>query len=138
MQPEHLHVGQLQAGLLERRENLRERRAIATRENVFTQPRVGHAGAVPTGDEVDQGDAVLGQQVAHLLEELSIMLDPDMFEHADRNDPVVRAGFLAIVLQAEAHAVGQRLFSGAFRRYLLLLDREGHSRDVGARFLGDV
>ena len=51
-------------------------------------------------------DAVVGQQLLHLGEELDVVGDADMLEHADRDDAVVAAGLLAVVEQLEAHPVG--------------------------------
>ena len=49
------------------------------------------------------------------------MVNPDMFEHADRDDAVVCSSFLAIVAQMEAHAVGETGHGGPALRHLQLL-----------------
>ena len=61
---------------------------------------------------MQQRDAVVGQQVAHRAEELGIVPDADVLEHADRDDPVEPAADRAVVAQLEAHAIGQ---TGALR-----------------------
>ena len=68
----------------------------------------------------------------------AVVVDADMLEHADGNDPVVLAVFLAVIAQVKAHAVGQSRRGGTARRHLVLLDREGEPGYVGAAFAGKI
>ncbi len=66
------------------------------------------------------------------------MVDADMLEHADRDDPVVAALLLAVILEMEAHAVGKPGGGGPLGRELVLFDREGEAGDVGAGLAGEI
>ena len=56
------------------------------------------------------------------------MVDPDMLEHADRDDAVVLPDLLAVVAQMKPDPVGEARRRGAPRRDLVLLDRRGSAR----------
>src|SRR5215469_11590522 len=107
MQPQHLDVGDPQPRVFDPWHDLGDRRGIAAGEDVFAQPWIGRTGAVAAADRMQQGDAVRFQQVAYLSEKSGILADPDMLEHADRDDAVVLAVFFAIVAQMETHAVAE-------------------------------
>ncbi len=72
-------------------------------------------GAVHAADGVQDGNAVVGEQLVHLAEKLAVVLDPDMLEHADRDDPIEAAGQLAIVAQLKAHAIRHARALGPLR-----------------------
>ena len=107
MQPQHLDVGDPQPGLFDDRHDLGDRRRIAPGEDVFAQPRVGRARPVAAPDRVEQGDPVGLEQRVHPVEESRILVDPDMLEHADRDDAIVASGFLAVVAQVKTHPIGE-------------------------------
>jgi hypothetical protein len=70
---------------------------------------------------VQHHDAIVGEKFGAAAEKGFIEVDADMFEHADRYDPVERAGNIAIVAQQESGRTRQVLFSGAGVRGLQLL-----------------
>ncbi len=78
------------------------------------------------------------KQVAHLLEELAIVADADMLEHADRNDAVVAGREMAVVLEQEPRPVGDALLAGARVRDLVLLFRQRHAGDVDIGMIGEI
>src|ERR1700741_722844 len=79
---------------------------------------------------MEQYDAVLGELVLHLAEELPVMAGADMLEHADRDDAVEAALQLAVVAQMEAHAIAKAGRRRVLLRELVLLDRERHAGGV--------
>ncbi len=87
---------------------------------------------------MEEGDAVLGEQLLHLAEEDRVMHDADMLEHADGDDPIVTAGGLAVVAKLEAHAIGKPGIGGAALRQLELLARQGEPGDGDAAFAGEI
>src|SRR5215469_14120849 len=101
MQPQHLDVGDPQPCLFDPWHYLGNRRRIAAGEDVSAQPWIGRTGAVAAADRMQQGDAIRFEQVAYLREKSTVLADPDMLEHADRDDAVVLAMFFAIVAQVE-------------------------------------
>ena len=107
MQPQDFDVGDPQPRPLDDRHDLGQRRRIAAGEDVFAQPRVGRARPVHAADRMQQRDPVGRQQLVDLAEERRVLADPDMLEHADRDDAVVAAGFLAVIAQVKPHTVGQ-------------------------------
>src|SRR5262245_10970215 len=113
VQTQDLDIRDPQASALDDRQNFGERWDIAAREDVFADPGTGGAGTVGAANRVEQGDAVVGQQIAHLVEELAVVVDADMLEHADRDDAVELAGLLAIVAQVEPDAVAEAGAGGA-------------------------
>ena len=72
---------------------------------------------------MDERDAVLGQQLPHLAEEGGVVVDAHVLEHAHRNNAVVLAFDMAVVLQVEAHSLLEALPIGSLLRKLQLLDR---------------
>ena len=85
-----------------------------------TQGLVG-TGLVAAADRVQQGDAVLGQDVAQPVEESGIIALADMLEHADRDDAIEGARDIAIVHEADVDLVGEALLGDAGARHLVLL-----------------
>ncbi len=67
--------------------------------------------------------AVRRQQCLQLREERLVVVDPDMLEHADRDDPVIVAAFLAVVAQMKPDPLAEPGRRRAPRRRLQLLDR---------------
>ena len=107
VKPQHLDIGDPQTPLLNHRDDFRERRRIAAREDVFSQPRVGRAWSATTPDRVQDGNPVLGQELGDLAHELGVMLGADMLEHADRDDAIEAAGLITVVTQRELDPVCQ-------------------------------
>ncbi len=56
-------------------------------------------------DGMDQRDPVIVHELIDLGEELTVMVDPDMFEHANRDNAIEASLHLAIILELEADAV---------------------------------
>ena len=79
---------------------------------------------------MQQHHAVIGQQIADLMEELAVMRHTHMLEHADGDDAVVLARLLPVVSEMEADAAGQPGLGRALGRQLLLLHRQRDARDV--------
>ena len=50
---------------------------------------------------MQQGHAVLVQHFRHLAQVGAVVVDADMLEHADRNDPVEALIDIPVILQAE-------------------------------------
>src|SRR6516225_10714473 len=71
-------------------------------------------------------------------EEGSVMIDPHMLEHADRDDSVVMPEFLAIIAKIKPHAIGQPCRRGAADRHPVLFDGEGQTSDIDAALAGKV
>ena len=65
------------------------------------------------------------------------MGDADVFEHADRDDAVVVVGFLAIIEQLEAHAVGKAVLERAPTGHRVLFLRQRHAGHVDAELLAE-
>ena len=81
---------------------------------------------------MQHGDPVRREQLAHPVEEGHVVRPPHVLEHADRDDAVVAAPVLAVVLQLEAHAAGEARRLGAGARHAQLLARERQPRDLDA------
>ena len=96
----------------------------------FLQPRARRARRAHVADRVQQHDAVLAQQIVHLGEELRVVVDADVLEHADRYDAVELLPYLAVVAQLEAYPVGQPRLARPLVRQLVLL--------LGQRDAGDI
>ena len=84
------------------------------------------------------GDAVVGEEARALAEELGIVPDAHMLEHADRDDAVELLVEIAVVEEAELGVTGDAALGGALGRELVLLLREGDAGDAGAAGLGQV
>src|SRR5205814_1283975 len=71
-------------------------------------------------------------------EELTVVADADMLEHADRDDTVERPGDMAIVLEEEADAIAQSLLGRAAIGDRELLIRKRDPRHVDLGVLGEI
>ncbi len=107
VEPPDLDIGGPEVAVLDGGHHFGQGGHIAAGEDVLRDPGAGHAGAARAADGVDQRHAVGGEQRRDLGEVFAVMGHADMFEHADRHDPVERAGDGAIVHQADVDAVGQ-------------------------------
>ena len=105
MQAQDFTVGNPQARAFDGRKRLRRRWRIATRENIFDQPRRRHSGRRHTSDRVEQAHAVVRQEVANFGEELIEMALADVLEHPDGDDAIVLSRLFAIIEQLELHLV---------------------------------
>ena len=81
---------------------------------------------------MQQRHAVIGQQARHFGEELAVVRNADVLEHADRNDAVEAARHCAIVDQLETHPTGKPAFGGALGGESLLFDRQRHAGHIDA------
>ena len=99
---------------------------------------MGRARPVHAADRVQERHPVGRQQRLQLGEKVTVVVDPDMLEHADRDDPVVLAAFLAVVAQVKMDAVGEPGRGGPARRRLVLFDRKGEPGHLGAALAGEV
>ena len=87
---------------------------------------------------MQQHDAVGGEEARGGAEEGGELRQADVLEHADGDDVVELALDLAVVLEAEAHPVGEAGGGGALGGDPVLLAREGDAGDVGAGDAGEV
>ena len=62
--------------------------------------------------------AFLVQQLLTLVEEGFVVLRPDMFEHAYRDDAIKRAADIPVILQLELNLSFQSVFRDPFARNL--------------------
>src|SRR6267143_1324189 len=91
MQPQALHVDDLEARALDLRQGLAESREIAVREDVAVQ-ELGLAGALPVkvvDDPVVQVETTVLEPGAHAGEEGGIVRDADVLDHAAGGDLLV-------------------------------------------------
>ena len=58
-------------------------------------------GSVMNRNPVDQGHAAGSQQAPHRLELGGPVCRADMFQHADRHDPVERATLVTVIAECE-------------------------------------
>ena len=142
VQPQHLDVGRPQPRPLDRRDDLRQGGRIAAGEDVLGGERIGRPRPVGAGDGVDQRDAVGLEQRVDGIEELAIVRQADMFEHADRNDAIEVAGAgggqRAIVDQLEANHIGDAIGRRLRLRIFQLFLGQGDAGYVRPRDLVDV
>ncbi|MCY1494377.1 hypothetical protein D9M68_282430 [compost metagenome] len=124
---------------LDRRQNLGESGNITAGEDVLFDPRVGRPGLVDLADRMQQHDAFRRQQLLHLVEEISVIADADMLEHADGDDavelPVLKG---AVVLQFEADTIGKPAPGGTITGNLQLLLAERDARDFDSGGFGQI
>ncbi len=87
---------------------------------------------------MDDGDAIVGQQLAHAVEVGLVVVDPHMLEHADRDDALEGAGHVAVVLQLELDDLAETFALGALagERELLVRQRDARHMHVGG--LGEI
>src|SRR5258708_4744854 len=83
-------------------------------------------------------DAVVGENAGAFRKERIIEADADMLEHADRDDTVEGAGYVAIVERLEGGGAFHLSFPGALARYCELLLRKRDARDPGAADLRGI
>ena len=132
MQAEDFDVRRAEAGAFDGRQDLRQGRAVAAGEDVFGNPGVGGVRGAGTPDGVQKGDAVRGQATVYDLEEGVVMADPDMFEHADRDNAIKPPLHGAIVHQLEGHAILQAFGDRAGLGFRQLLGGQSDTGDLGA------
>ena len=72
---------------------------------------------------MQQGDAVRLEASADQAEESIVIVETDVFEHADRDDAVKGFGQGAVVLETEVDARVQAFFLGAPLRHFELFRR---------------
>jgi hypothetical protein len=87
---------------------------------------------------VDQRDAIIGKEGAHLSEEGEVVVDAHVLEHADRDNAIEAAVYLAIVLKIETHRARQALLGGPLARETELLSAERHPGHIAANDLGQI
>ena len=87
---------------------------------------------------MEHADAILGEQVSHGSKKFRIMIDTDMFEHADRDDAVVCSALFSVVAKVKANPLGQPGFSGALVGNFQLLARQSETRDIAAPDAGQI
>ncbi len=87
---------------------------------------------------MQQHDAVVGENAGAFRKERIIEADADMLEHADRDDTVEGAGYVAIVERLEGGGAFHLSFPGALARYCELLLRKRDARDPGAADLRGI
>ena len=107
VQAQELEVRHPQARLLDGREHLGQGRRVGAGEDVLAKPRARRARRAHVADGVQEHDAVVVEERVDPGEELRVVADADVLEHADRDDAVEAVLHLAVVLQVEAHAVGE-------------------------------
>ena len=56
---------------------------------------------------MNQRNPVLGQSIRDRVEIGSVMRGADMFEHADRHDPVIARGLVPVVAKVKRHLAVQ-------------------------------
>ena len=83
-------------------------------------------------------DAVIAEQFGASPEEGFIETDADMLEHADRYDPVERAGNVAVIGEQEFCLPAQVLFPGTGVGDLQLFGRQRNAGHIGAGHLGQI
>src|SRR5712672_3880294 len=87
---------------------------------------------------MQQHDAVVGENAGAFRKERIIEADADMLEHADRDDTVEGAGYVAIVERLEGGGAFQLAFLGALARDCELLLRKRDAHGPGAADLRGV
>src|SRR5581483_4614918 len=138
VQAEELDIAEHEAGFLDDRSDIGERRTGAAREDVLLHPGIGLHRAEQADDRVEDEKPVRGQQLVAALEKASVRGPADVLEHADRDDPVISPGYLAVVLEQKPHLAGEPALGGALRRDGMLLGRERDARHLDAERLGEI
>ncbi len=82
--------------------------------------------------------AIVAEQLGAFVEKAAIVIDADMLEHADRDDPVEAGVKVPVILQTEFHRIGQAAFDGAATRQLELFLGQRDAGDVGAAKFGKI
>ena len=135
MQADVLDVEHGQLVRLEHVHHLAQGRRVGARENALVDPGV-HQRRLIAADAVHEAAAFRRQRAAHQRAEILVVALADVLEHADRDERVVRARQIAVVvldeldLAVEAELLGPR----ARVRDLLLRDVEAaHAHAVVLR-----
>jgi len=105
---EYFDVGDTTADGLNGLHHLGQRRRVAAREDILLQPGVGAARAVHGADRMQQGDAVIRQQVLQLLEELAVVRHADMLEARRRRYGRRRATLPIVAAVERTRSPGRR------------------------------
>src|SRR5665213_1053365 len=111
---------------------------VAARKDVFHHPWVCRRGRPGVADRMNQRHTIVVEQLRDFSEKYVVITKPDMFEHADRDDPVEALVDMAIVLQLKLSAsrlpgILEPLFCDGE-----LLLRQGYAGDVGAADLREI
>src|SRR5262245_40268787 len=135
---EDLDVGGPEAGSFDCSEALRERWHVAAREDVLDQPRRCGAWRGHPPDRVEQADAFVGHELAHLSKELVIVPLANVLKHAHGNDAIVSTALLAIVEELERYLVGKPRSPRPILRHVPLLLGQSEADDLDIPLLGEV
>ena len=133
MQPKDFNIGDNEAGTLDVRNHLGQRRRITAREYVLVRPAIGRAGSVGAADGMEKRNPIGIEPIPHHIEEAPIMGQPHMLEHSHRHDPVECLGDVTVVLQAELDPI-----AGIFRQRTGLGDFDLAFRQADAHDLHAV
>ncbi len=117
------------------RENFRQSGDVAAGKMYFGDPWIGDTGSLRAADGVQHHDAVLCQEFSASLEVGVVMVDADMFEHADGDDAVEWTGDVAIVLEQEFRAVFEVFLAGPGIGDLQLFGGQRNAGDIGTGHL---
>lgn len=138
VQPQDFDVGDREAGALDMRHHLRQRRDVAAGEDVLADEGVGGGRRRGAADGVQQHHPVRLQQRGAFVEEGAVLGDADMLEHADRDDAVEPLRQVAVVAQLDMDVVVQPLRARSLGRHLMLLGGKGDAEHIGLERPGDV
>ncbi len=120
VQPRDFYIRDQQPFMLDRRHDFAQGRDVAPREDILGDERIGRGQRIELADRVEQGDAFVGKQVVHTLEEAPVMGRAHMLEHADGDDAVELALEIAIVAKLEIDRIRQTFGLRALLRDLQL------------------
>src|SRR5262249_7262524 len=137
-QPQHLKVGDDEPRTLDGRHHLGEGWDIAAREDVLGDEWVGGGGWLGAADGMDQGDAIVGEQIAYPAAVGAVVVHADMFEHAHRHDALEATYGLAVGPEFEAHGAAQPLLCGTLAGNLELFVAQRNSFHVAMGHLGEI
>ncbi len=116
---------------------LRDTRRIRTREDAFLDPGVD-TGRTVAPDRVNQREPILAEMVANQASDRGVIVGPDVLQHADRDEGVVLAGDVAVIVEHVLDAVVQPL-AGRLRAGVLdLLPGDVECAHADAVFPGHV
>src|SRR5689334_12685932 len=141
MQADLVDVRDLEPGRArERAPNLRQRRELASREDVpldeVRLPPVAREAVLVHPDRLEHHRAARLQETIHRAEVVVVVVEPDRLEHLDRHRLVEAAGQAAVVLEQQGDAVAEPLARDALPDVLVLgaADRgRGHAAPVARR-----
>ena len=98
---------------------------VAPGENIACQPPVHRGRPVVYGDAVNHGDAARGEKASHNAEIGRYGGRADMFQHADRYDPVKTAVLVPVIAKGEVQLVGETIVDRSPSRIGKLSFRQG-------------